>query len=67
MRLKVPLVAVWGLVANRAPALVRTDRPFWWLLDHYFWAGVRAWEEDTAAKEHEGNPCDRSLGQASVR
>lgn len=56
MRLKVPLVAVFGLIANRAPALARTDRPFWWLLDHYFWAGVRAWEQDTVEHAPNGVP-----------
>jgi glycosyltransferase involved in cell wall biosynthesis len=64
MRLKVPLVAAFGLLANHLPALARTDRPFWWLLDHYFWAGVRAWEQDTSARGREGEPRDRSWGRA---
>jgi GT2 family glycosyltransferase len=45
MRRKAPLVIALAQITNYGPPFLRTDKPFWWLLDHYYWAGLRAWEE----------------------
>jgi glycosyltransferase involved in cell wall biosynthesis len=50
MRRKAPVVTALALLANYGPSFARTDKPFWWLLDHYFWIGRYAWEAGEGAR-----------------
>jgi GT2 family glycosyltransferase len=47
LRLKAPLVTALAFLANRAPSLFASERPFWWLLDYHVGRGLQAWERQS--------------------